>query len=91
MVDQKKLKVSLKSTQEVDIAINNLTYVIQSTACTFNTSKIQYSNVAPSGPEHIRILIFKKRRARALYQRSHLPSQKCIFNNLSNSLKKLFC
>ncbi|KAL4089756.1 hypothetical protein QTP88_024727 [Uroleucon formosanum] len=50
---------------------------------------VQYSNVTPSVPEHIRFLISNKRRARAAYQRLRLPSHKRIFNNLSNSLKKI--
>ncbi|VVC30826.1 Pre-C2HC domain,Reverse transcriptase domain [Cinara cedri] len=39
-------------------------------------TKTHYSNVASSVPEHIRILISIKRRARAQYQRSRLPSHK---------------
>jgi len=83
------LKVSLKSPQEIEEAINNLTNVIQSAAWASGSTKIQYPNAAPSVPEHIRILISNKRRARAVYQRSRLPSHKRIYNNLSNSLKKI--
>jgi hypothetical protein len=83
------LKISLKSPQEIDVAINNLTNVIQSAAWASGSTKIQYPNAAPSVPEHIRILISNKRRARAVYQRSRLPSHKRICNNLSNSLKKI--
>jgi hypothetical protein len=83
------LKISLKSPQEIDVAINNLTNVIQSATWASGSTKIQYPNAAPSVPEHIRILIFNKRRARAVYQRSRLPFHKRIYNNLSNSLKKI--
>ncbi|KAL4103330.1 hypothetical protein QTP88_018707 [Uroleucon formosanum] len=40
-------------------------------------------------PAHIREVIVQKRRARAHYQRSRLPSHKQMYNKLSNSLKKL--
>jgi len=89
-VDQNiKLKVSLKSPQEIDLAINNLTNVIQSAVWASGPTKMQCPNITPSLPEHIRILIPIKRRARAAYQRSRLPSNKRIYNNLSNSLKKI--
>ncbi|VVC28136.1 Endonuclease/exonuclease/phosphatase,Reverse transcriptase domain [Cinara cedri] len=90
LVDQNvKLQVSLKSPQEIDTVINNLTNIIQSAAWASGLTNTQFQNVAPSVPEHIRIFISNKRRARALYQRSRLPSHKHIYNNLSNSLKKI--
>ena len=42
------LKVSLKSPQEIDAIINNLTKVIQFAAWASGPTEIQYSNVAPS-------------------------------------------
>lgn len=39
--------------------------------------------------KHICILIANKYRARALYQRSRLPSHKINFNNLANSLENI--
>lgn len=47
------LKVSLKSTQEIDVAINNLTNVIQSAAWASSPTKIQNSNADLPVPEHI--------------------------------------
>jgi len=89
LVDQNiKLQVSLKTPLEIDTAINNLTNIIHSAAWASSPTNTQYQNVPLSVPEHIRILISNKRRARALYQRSRLPSHKNIYNNLSNSLKK---
>jgi len=44
---------------------------------------------ASSLPEYIRNKIVEKRRARALYQRTGLPSHKRNYNKLANSLKKL--
>ncbi|KAL4142015.1 hypothetical protein QTP88_004547 [Uroleucon formosanum] len=40
-------------------------------------------------PEYIRNKIVEKRRSRALYQRTRLPSHKFNYNKLANSLKKL--
>jgi len=84
------LKISLKTTQEIDEAINNFTNVIQTAAWDASTSHRQHVNHSPSIPEYIRILIANKRRARELYQRYRLPSLKPNFNNLANSLKKFF-
>jgi hypothetical protein len=72
------LKVSLNPPHEIDEVINNLTNVIQSEAWASGLIKTQLLNVAPSVPEHILIIISNKRRARAVYQRSHLPSHKRI-------------
>ena len=90
LVDQNiDMKVSLKSTQEIDDAINKFTNVIQSAAWEATPTQAQILNNSFSIPEHIRILIANKRRARALFQRSRLPSHKQNFNNLANSLKKI--
>ncbi|KAL4085043.1 hypothetical protein QTP88_027881 [Uroleucon formosanum] len=83
------LNISLKTTQEIDDAINNFTNVIQIAAWDASTSHRQHFNHSPSIPEYIRILISNKHRARALYQRYRLPSLKRNFNNLANSLKKI--
>ncbi|KAL4107111.1 hypothetical protein QTP88_018543 [Uroleucon formosanum] len=82
-------KVSLKSTQEIDDAVNKFTNVIQSAAWEATPTQARILNNSFSIPEHIRILIANKRRARALFQRSRLPSHKQNFNNLANSLKKI--
>jgi len=83
------LKISLKTPQEIDDAVNNLSIVIQTAIWDASTTHRQYINHSPSIPKHIRILIANKRRARALYQRYRLPYLKRNFNNLPNSLKKI--
>uniref|UniRef100_A0A2S2P698 Putative RNA-directed DNA polymerase n=1 Tax=Schizaphis graminum TaxID=13262 RepID=A0A2S2P698_SCHGA len=83
------LKIRLKTTQEIDDAINKFTNIIQTAAWDASTTHRQHTNHSPSIPEYIRILIANKRRARALYQRHRLPSLKRNFNNLANSLKKI--
>jgi hypothetical protein len=82
------LKVSLKSTQEIYYAINKFINVIQTAAWDASTTPKPRKNYSPSIPEHIRLIITNKRRARALYQRTRLPSHKRNYNNLTNSLKK---
>lgn len=76
LVDQNiDMKVSLKSTQEIDDAVNKFTNLIQSAAWEATPTQAQSLNNSFSIPEHIHILIANKRRARALFQRSRLPSQ----------------
>ena len=90
LVNQKiKLNIKLKSTDDIDLAVNSFTNIIQSAAWS-STSEANHSfSYQPSLPSHIRTLIVEKRRARALYQRHRLPSLKHKYNNLANSLKKV--
>jgi len=90
LVNQKIiLNVKLKSTEDIDSAVNSFTNIIQSAAWS-TTSEANHSCLyQPSLPSHIRTLIVEKRRARALYQRDRLPSLKQKYNKLANSLKKV--
>ncbi|KAF0738585.1 Uncharacterized protein FWK35_00025856, partial [Aphis craccivora] len=83
-----KLNIKLKTPHDIDSAVNNLTKIIQTaawSATNLNLSQPKYNPI----PEQIRIKIVEKRRARALYQRTRLPSHKQSYNRLSNSLSKL--
>jgi hypothetical protein len=84
------LKISFKITQKIDDAVNNFKNIIQTGTWDTSTTHRQHVNNSPSIPEHIRILIANKRKARALYQQYRLPSFKRNFNNLENPLKKIF-
>ncbi|KAL4084132.1 hypothetical protein QTP88_027967 [Uroleucon formosanum] len=89
--EQVNLKVRLKSNFDIDEAVNNLTTLIQSAA--WAATKLDkpphtYSNFQLV-PEQIQSLIVEKRRARARYQSSRLPSHKSAYNKLANSLKKV--
>lgn len=55
-----------------------------------NTIKIPnpLSHKRPFLPKQVHSLIVEKRRARALYQYTRLPSHKSAYNRLANSLKK---
>lgn len=84
------LKISLKSVHEIDDAVNNLTMLIQSAASMSNTLNITKNSAHkhPSVSEQVRSLIVEKRRTRARYQITLLPSHKSAYNKLANSLKK---
>ncbi|KAL4085335.1 hypothetical protein QTP88_027194 [Uroleucon formosanum] len=82
------LNVKLKTTDDIDLAVNNLTKLIQSAAW-HSTIKPQPSPHFPLIPEYIRSIIVEKRRARAMYQRTRLPSDKQKYNKLANYLKKV--
>ena len=85
-----KLKISLKSADEIDDAVNNLTTLIQSAASKSNTQNTTTNSLHkyPFVSEQVRSLIVEKRRARARYQITRLPSHKIAYNKLANSLKK---
>jgi len=90
LVNQKiKLNAKLKSMEDIDLAVNSFTNIIQSAAWS-TTSEANHSCLyQPALPSHIRTLIVEKRRARTLYQRDRLPSLKQKYNKLANSLKKV--
>jgi len=83
-----QLNIKLKTPDDIDLAVNNLTNVIQRAAWSASST-----NLAPlirdSLPVYIRTKISEKRRARALFQRTRLPSHRQNYNHLSNSLKKM--
>ncbi|KAL4141955.1 hypothetical protein QTP88_004494 [Uroleucon formosanum] len=91
------LNIRLKSNLDIDEAVNNFTTLIQSAAWTalkpvktVNSNNLINSNFNyPLIPEEIRCLIVEKRRARARYHLSRLPSHKSAYNKLANSLKKI--
>ncbi|KAL4104420.1 hypothetical protein QTP88_019721 [Uroleucon formosanum] len=85
---QIKLNVKLKSTSDIDLAVNNFTNLIQSAAWS-STSKSQTTFHNPLLPEYIHCIIVEKRRARANFQRTRIPSHKHEYNKLTNHLKKV--
>jgi hypothetical protein len=89
IIDQKiNLNINLKTPNEIDDAVQNFTDFIQSVAWNSTTLHSYHKNYF-SIPTHIRELITLKRRARARWQRSRLPSDKNIFNNLASTLKNI--
>ncbi|KAL4103307.1 hypothetical protein QTP88_018772 [Uroleucon formosanum] len=85
------LKIKLKSIYDIDEAVNNLTMLIQSAAweATKPNKTHDSKNNYPIVSDQIRCLIVEKRRARAKYQVTRLPSHKTAYNKLANLLKKV--
>lgn len=84
------LKIKLKSEQDIDEAVNNLTTLIHSAASLSNTisNSKTYSHNYPFLSEQVHSIIVEKRRARALHKHTRLPSHKSSYNRLANYLKK---
>jgi len=92
MKNTTNLKISLKSKTNVENAVQDLTTSIQSAI---------YKSSYPYTPRsinqkndqtlfiYIRTLIFDKRHARSKWQKYRYPSDKKIFNHLTNTIKKL--
>jgi len=82
------LKISLKTQDEIENAAQNLVKTIKNAAV--SSTKTISSNFPPNNilPYNLRLLISKKRRARSTWQNSRLPSDKQLYNRLSNFLKK---
>lgn len=89
IIDQKvNLNTSLKTPNDIEDAVQYFTESIQTAAWNSTTPHSCHPN-SISIPAHVRELITQKRRARARWQHSRLPSDKNIFNNLASSLKRL--
>ena len=84
---QINLKTKLKSPDDIEDAVENLTSLIQNSAWNASTpipAKPQSLNL----PSYVRELIVQKRRARAAWQNNRLPSYKQAYNNLNAKLKR---
>ena len=77
-----------KSTDNIDSVINDLTNCIQITAWAF-TNVNELHNATNPTLLNIRLIIAEKRRSRAQYQWTRLPSDKHKYNSLANKLKKI--
>uniref|UniRef100_A0A2S2PXP7 Putative RNA-directed DNA polymerase n=1 Tax=Sipha flava TaxID=143950 RepID=A0A2S2PXP7_9HEMI len=81
------LNISLKSPNDIDKAVNFLTKSIQETAWSCSSPPTPKSTTK-NLPLYTRSLIAEKRKARATWQRTRFPSDKRVFNNLTNKLKR---
>jgi len=89
LVDQEiSLNVKLKTHEDIDNAVDKLTSIIQTASWESQTISAPTTHMNLLLPIHLRPLITDKRRARARYQTSRLPSHKALYNKLANSLKK---
>ncbi|KAF0772091.1 Uncharacterized protein FWK35_00009874 [Aphis craccivora] len=83
---QIKLNIKLKSYDDLDLAVNNLTNLIQTAAWSSTVTSLNPSKT-PAILVHIREIIVEKLRSKDLYQQTHLPSHKQKYNKLVNRLK----
>lgn len=82
------LNVKLKNPDAIDLAVNNLTEIIQMVAWS-QTLKSQPSSHYPLTLGNMCSIIVDKRCATASYQRICLPSDTQKYNKLTNHLKKI--
>lgn len=82
--------IKLKTPDDLDLAVINLTNIIQTAAWSASASNVvsPITNPLLLLPAQIRSNIVEKQRARALYQRTRLHSHKQNYNHLANALKK---
>lgn len=79
----------MKTLSDIDSAILIITNIIKNAAIDSSiSSHTTYNN--NTLPEYLTQLIAEKRRAKNRWQRSHLPSDKRSYNNITYSLKNLF-
>jgi hypothetical protein len=83
------LQLPLKTSLQVEAAVEHFTRVIQNAAwSSYDThGQMRRLHSAPSYPHQIRVLIQLKRRARHKWQRTRLAVDKMEFNRLTNNLK----
>lgn len=81
------LNTCLKTPNDTDKAIKNFTQSIQSAGWASSITPPRHQPNSPITPAHVREKIMLKHRARARWQRTRLPSDKNIFNNLTSALK----
>ncbi|KAL4120963.1 hypothetical protein QTP88_013557 [Uroleucon formosanum] len=83
------LNISLKNPSDLDSAVHSFTNIIQDAALDASKNNSSTTHTTYVLPSHIIQLITEKRRARRIWQRTHLPSDKKHFNILNNSLKNI--
>jgi hypothetical protein len=85
--EQINLQIPLKTPDDIDRAVLNVTGVLQEAA--WISTPVSNRNAAhTNSPQHIRELVTNKRRARSLWQRSRNPRDKNVYNRLSRQLKR---
>jgi hypothetical protein len=80
------LKIPLKNPTDIDLALETLTKVMQQSA-TQSTPPLEPQKRINNTPLEIKQLLREKRKARALWQRTHIPADKTRYNQLTNKLK----
>ena len=87
--DQTNLRIPLKTPDDIDSAIQNFTEMIQGCAWESSRPRRSCSSSTPplNLPQHVRLLIGAKRRARAAWQRYRYPSDFITLKKLTRQLQ----
>jgi hypothetical protein len=80
------LKIKLKSKEDLEVAIETLTKVMQE-AATQSTPPLEPQKRFNNIPLEMKQLLREKRKARAMWHRTHIPTYKTRYNQLTNELK----
>jgi hypothetical protein len=76
----------LKTQEDLEMAIETLTKVMQQ-AATQSTPPLEAQKYFNNIPLEIKQLLREKRKARAMWHRTHIPTDKTRYNRLTNKLK----
>jgi hypothetical protein len=76
----------LKTQEDIELAIETLTNVMQQ-AATQSTPPLKPQICSNNTPLEIKQLLKEKRKARAMWHRTHIPTDKTRYNRLINKLK----
>lgn len=87
ILEKTSLKICLKTSNDIDEAVNLFTSNIQTSAWE-SAQPTQSHTCNMIIPLYIRSLIAQKRRARCLWQRSKYPTDKSHYNMLAQKLKR---
>jgi hypothetical protein len=89
--DKLNLSIKLKEHEDMELETNNLLSLLQHAAkeATPNSDPQRTTNNIPTNniPYEIKRLVVTKRRARSIWQRTHKPDSRRIYNRTSNKLK----
>ncbi|KAL1116951.1 hypothetical protein AAG570_004279 [Ranatra chinensis] len=82
------LRVPLKTPEDLDEAVQEFTLAVQRTARTSSQPPTpKYNTKSINLPQHIRLLITHKRRARSKWQRTRYPSDRQHYEQLAHELR----
>jgi hypothetical protein len=80
------LKIKLKTQEDLELALETLTKVMQQ-AATQSTPPMEPQKRFNNIPLEMKQLLREKQNARAMWHRTHIPTDKTKYNQLTNKLK----
>jgi hypothetical protein len=81
-----QLKIKLKTPEDIQLAIETITKIMHQ-AATESTPILDPHKCSKNIPLEIKQLRQEKRKARAVWHRTHIPTTKTTYNQLTNKLK----